>query len=211
MKNVLKGITEFQTELRKQPHPWLSPALMTAQQPEVLMVTCSDSRLLPNAITNTKPGYLFLVRNAGNLLPAAGVGSAEEGTIEYGLRVLGIRHLVVCGHTCCGAMTSLVTSNIEQDDSAIGRWLRNASEVRQWVDERHADEPEQRRVRLAIEKNVLVQLAHARSYPAVKWALEHNDLQLHAWVNDIETAMFYNYDERLARYTDLVTVDEASS
>lgn len=158
------------------------------QKPEVLLVTCADSRVVPHLVTGTGPGDIFVVRNAGNMLPDAGTGSSEEATIEYGIEALGIRHLIVCGHTHCGAMRGLIDGVALP---AVHEWLKSAEQTRT----RLARRDDEDQLSAAVEENVIVQLERARLFPAVAAALEAKKLTLHGWVYDIETTHFRTYDD----------------
>src|SRR5690606_23744849 len=150
---------------------------------------CSDSRIVPHLVTNTGPGAIFVLRNAGNMRPEPGIGSSEEASIEYGVDVLGIPHLIVCGHTHCGAMKGLL-GGVELP--AVNEWLKACVDVRKRAAARHdAETP----LIAAIEENVLVQLERARRLPSVAKAIERGKLALHGWVYDIETTTFRGYDD----------------
>lgn len=166
------------------------------QKPEVLLVTCADSRIVPHLVTGTGPGDIFVVRNAGNMLPDAGTGSSEEATIEYGIEALGIRHLIVCGHTHCGAMRGLIDGVALP---AVHEWLKCAEETRT----RLARRDDEDRLSAAIEENVIVQLERARLFPCVAAALKAGKLTLHGWVYDIETTHFQKYDDESGAFVPL--------
>lgn len=168
---------------------WPGPQLIGGQQPEILLVTCSDSRVVPHLATRSGPGRIFVIRNAGNMLPDEGTGSSEEATIEYGVRVLRIPHLLVCGHTHCGAMKGLLDG--VEGMPALRRWLRAGRDTQQAL----GNSSERRDpLRAAVERNVLVQLERARAYPVVQEALEAGALELHGWVFDIGTGAFSCWD-----------------
>lgn len=185
MQRLLQGIREF---YRTGPS-YSTKDIGKGQTPEVLLITCSDSRIVPHLVTNTGPGDIFVLRNAGNMLPEPGVGSSEEASIEYGIDVLEIPHLIVCGHTHCGAMKGLL-SGVELP--AVTEWLKASGDVRARAADRHdAESP----LIAAIEENVLVQLERARRLPSVAKALERGKLALHGWVYDIEASTFRVYDD----------------
>ena len=104
MEKVISGLVQFKSssfEDRKE----LFAELANGQSPEVLFITCADSRIDPNLVTQTEPGDLFIIRNAGNIVPPhTRVAGCVTASIEYAVAVLGIKHIVVCGHSDCGAM-----------------------------------------------------------------------------------------------------------
>src|SRR5688572_23816374 len=106
MRQLIEGIHRFQSGVFG-PQRDLFQRLAQKQEPDALFITCSDSRVEPNLMTQTKPGDLFILRNAGNLVPAWGTYGAEAATIEYAIEALGIEDIIVCGHTHCGAMAAI--------------------------------------------------------------------------------------------------------
>ena len=107
MRNLVEGIHRFQRGMFGAQRD-LFRRLVEGQEPEALFITCSDSRIVPNLITQTLPGDLFILRNAGNIVPPAGIPSGEAGTIEYAVEALAVSDIIVCGHTHCGAMKAVI-------------------------------------------------------------------------------------------------------
>src|SRR5207248_9653519 len=133
-----------------------------------LFITCSDSRVQPNLLTQTEPGDLFVLRNAGNLIPPHGAArGGEAATIEYAVSALGIEDIIVCGHSRCGAVRGLLHPEDLGNLPAMAEWLRHADATGQIVRELygHLDPPA--RWTVAVEENVLVQLEHLRTHPAI--------------------------------------------
>nr|MBA3924157.1 carbonic anhydrase [Nostocaceae cyanobacterium] len=111
MKKLIKGLREFKANYVST-HQELFEQLSQGQKPRVLFITCSDSRIDPNLITQAQLGELFVIRNAGNIVPPFGATNGGEGaTIEYAVQALGIRQIIVCGHSHCGAMKGLMKLN----------------------------------------------------------------------------------------------------
>ena len=109
MDKILDGVRRFRDTVFAEQRS-LFERLARKQDPQALFITCSDSRINPNLITSTEPGDLFILRNAGNIIPPYGAANGGEGaTIEYAIAVLGVRHIIVCGHSHCGAMQALLT------------------------------------------------------------------------------------------------------
>src|SRR3954469_10809519 len=108
MDKILDGVRRFRDTVFAEQRT-LFERLARQQAPQALFITCSDSRIDPNLITQSEPGDLFILRNAGNLIPPYGAASGGEGaTIEYAVAVLEIPNIIVCGHTRCGAMSALI-------------------------------------------------------------------------------------------------------
>ena len=104
--------------------------LASGQRPPTLFITCSDSRIVPELLTQTEPGDLFVLRNAGNLVPPYSAPlSGEAATIEYAVKVLKVEHIVVCGHSHCGAITGLLRPETLKDLPAVAEWLAHAEQL----------------------------------------------------------------------------------
>jgi len=195
MLKLVQGIHHFQSNLFSSQRA-LFERLADGQNPDALFITCSDSRINPNLITQTEPGELFIVRNAGNIVPPHGhfVGG-EEATIEFALVHLGIRDVIVCGHSHCGAVKALVSGeSIREALPATHAWLGHAEATRRIVKEKYQHLSSTDRVNVAIQENVLVQLENLRTHPAVAAGLARGDLKLHGWVYKIETGQIFAYD-----------------
>lgn len=186
MKNIFDGIQKFQTSKYPEMEN-LFEKLGGGQEPEVLFITCSDSRIDPHLITTTLPGDLFVIRNAGNLVPVHGeeVGG-ESATLEYAVSALKVKHIVVCGHSGCGAMGALMAGpEATKDLPLVGRWLEQAEPTRLAVKKMSEGLDSDQCTQLAVEQNVLQQLENLMTYPAVKKAVEAGELELHGWVYEI--------------------------
>ena len=195
MQHLIHGIHQFQTE-DFGPLQGLFEGLAEGQRPETLFITCSDSRIDPNLLTRSRPGDLFILRNAGNIVPPnSATPNGEAATIEFAVAGLGVTDIVVCGHTHCGAMKGLLHPEQVAPLPAMAAWLSHAETTRRIIDDHYghlADDGA--RLLAAIEENVLVQLEHLRTLPAVASRLRRGDLRLHAWVYHIESGEVFAYD-----------------
>lgn len=172
---LTKGIEAFQASVYPEMQQNFE-ALEAGQSPETLFITCSDSRINPHLVTQTQPGELFVIRNAGNIVPLPGTGElAVEATIQYAVDVLKVKHIVVCGHSHCGAVTGLLNLDSLETLPAIQTWVKKSSAVLEQLED-SSD------VNDAIDKNVLLQLQHLMEYPYVAAAVEDGRLDLHGWV-----------------------------
>lgn len=205
MQKLVTGIHRFQSRMEHSQRQ-LFRKLSRGQSPETLFISCSDSRVVPDLFTNARPGELFVLRNAGNLVPPVGAGGGEEATIEYAVEVLGVRDVVICGHTDCGAMKALLNPTLAERAPAVRAWLRHADGTRRILDETYPDVTGDARVTLAVEENVLVQLENLRTLPSVAARLADGSLRLHGWVFKIATSEVFAYDETSSQY---IPVQEA--
>jgi len=196
MEKVLKGLLRFQKEVFSKKKA-LFASLSKQQKPTVLFVTCSDSRIDPSLLTQTNPGDLFIIRNAGNLIPTYGAAiGGGTATIEYGAAVLQVKDIIVCGHTDCGAMKGLLHPEKLQDLPAVQAWLQHAETTVRLVKDHCAHLKGDELFAAAIRENVLVQLDHLKTHPAVATRLRKGDLRLHGWVYSIGTGEVWVYDEQ---------------
>jgi carbonic anhydrase len=190
MTRLLRGALDFQRRVfgTKQS---LFGRLAKGQRPPELFITCSDSRINPNLLTQTDPGELFILRNAGNLVPPHGTPvGGEEATVEYAVNALKVRDIIVCGHSFCGAVQGLLNPAALASLPCVAEWLTHARAILPQLE----GEPAESRVNRAIELNVLLQLEHLRSHPPVAAALSARKLRLHGWVYQFETGDVRIYD-----------------
>ena len=194
MQKLIRGIQKFQQETFKEMGK-LFEELAVKQNPDVLFITCSDSRVDPTLLTDTDPGELFILRNAGNIVPPHGSPSVgEAATIEYAVVGLNVKHIIVCGHTQCGAMGGLLQSDALAEMPIVANWLRHADATKQIMKDHYQHLSGKELTMAAAEENVLVQLDHLRTIPAVATRLLTGDIKLHGWMYRFETAEVFEYD-----------------
>ena len=167
MDKVISGLAKFQDEVYPE-HRELFETLASGQSPETLFITCSDSRIDPCMLTQTKPGEIFIIRNAGNIVPAYGemIGGVSA-TIEYAIMALKVKDIIICGHSDCGAMRALLNPQSVSHLPAVSAWLRQAESARFVVQENHSHLSGPELVTAMIEQNVLAQLDNLRTHPSV--------------------------------------------
>lgn len=204
MKKLLKGIAEFR-RVRRPDYAETFARLALEQKPDALMVCCSDSRVAPNVFASTEPGDLFVVRNVGNMIPPCGQDGcstsdeSEAAAVEFAVRVLGVKDIIVCGHSECGAMRCLCDGTSPPNAPNFGAWIRHGNEALErlrtggWL-KADAKRPPLAPQNLLSQLNVAVQLEHLRSYPAVRDAEKEKRLSLHGWWFDIAGADVYALD-----------------
>lgn len=204
MQKLVEGIHQFQNGIFSSKQQ-LFEGLVEAQHPLALFITCSDSRINPNLLTQTEPGELFILRNAGNIIPPYGaIAGGEAATIEYAVSVLNVKDIVVCGHSHCGAMAGLLDQSQIEKLTAVRSWLSHAESTLRIIEENytHITNPDAR-LTATVEENVLVQLENLRTHPSVAAALSRQSLNLHGWVYKFETGQVFSFHPEEAQFLPL--------
>jgi carbonic anhydrase len=200
MQKLVQGIHHFQANVFAS-HRDLFRRLADGQAPDALFITCSDSRINPNLITCTEPGDLFILRNAGNIVPPHGAANGgEAATIEFAVAALRVKDVIVCGHSHCGAMKGLLDPDQVRELPTVAAWLKHAEATRWIMREKYPQLQGQPLLTATVEENVLVQLENLRTHPSVAAGLVRGDLKLHAWVYKIETGEVFAYDPERGQF-----------
>lgn len=203
MQKLIRGLHHFQQHVFR-PQREFFENLAKGQRPEVLFICCSDSRISPNLLTQTGPGELFIVRNAGNIVPPHSHDpGGEAATIEYAVEALGVTDIIVCGHSMCGAMKAIVQPELLENMPIVKVWLENAETTRRIIRGSYGHLTGNDLLNVVVAENVLVQIEHLRTQPAVAAALARGAVRLHAWVYAIETGEVYAYDPERGQYEQL--------
>ena len=204
MQKIVDGIRDFQSRGFAE-HKTLFEELRNGQSPQALFITCSDSRIDPNLLTQTKPGELFIQRTAGNIVPPYGaVSGGEAATIEYAVAALKVKDIIVCGHSHCGAMAGLLKPESLSGLPAVGAYLNHAAATSRIIDENYPDlKDDEGRLHKAVEENVLVQIENLRTHPSVAAALARGEVSLHGWVYRFETGEVFTYDPEAMAFTSI--------
>ncbi|MGB3650460.1 MAG: carbonic anhydrase [Rivularia sp. (in: cyanobacteria)] len=202
MKKLVKGLREFKANYYSI-HRELFEQLSHGQKPRVLFITCSDSRVDPNLITQAGVGELFVIRNAGNIIPPFGATNGGEGaTIEYAVQALGINQIIVCGHSNCGAMKGLMKLNkLQSDMPLVFDWLKYAESTRRLVLDHYSEYEGEDLLEIMIAENVLTQIDNLRTYPVIHSKLYQKQVSIYAWIYQIETGEILAYDPITHSYT----------
>src|SRR6185503_4809612 len=158
MQKLVKGIHSFQRGFFASHRSLFEQLAETGQQPETLFITCSDSRVVPNLITNAAPGELFIVRNVGNVVPTMDLPGGTAAAIQYAVEVLNVENIIICGHTQCGAVQAILHPEGMEKLEYLKRWLAQTSNVRKVIEERYSDLGPEDRAIAAVQENVLTQL-----------------------------------------------------
>jgi carbonic anhydrase len=199
MQKLLEGVHRFQQREFGRYKEVFRRLSREGQKPHTLFITCADSRVVAELITQSKPGDLFVIKNIGNIVPPADVDTGYNSTgagIEFAVDVLGVTDVVVCGHSQCGAITALMNPEGRPTElNHLSNWISLADPVRDAInrDYNHLQTPLDR-IRAAEEENVLFSIERLHSYPSVTRKLQEGTLRLHAWFFKIDTAELFGYD-----------------
>ncbi len=207
MKKLLAGIRDFHDRVRPAYRERFAH-LALGQSPDCLFIACSDSRVVPNLFASTDPGDLLVLRNVGNIVPPFHAASGAEGSagaaVEFATLSLGVRDIVICGHSSCGAMRAVLDHDRPEDAPALDRWLEELAPSRA----RLLAEPGLATGRPEIDRlsqaHVLQQIDHLRSYPAVADRLAEGRITLHAWWFDLANAEVLAFAPHEHAFTSLV-------
>ncbi len=203
MQKLIQGIHQFQ-QADFLPLQGLFAQLAKGQTPETLFITCSDSRIDPNLLTQSRPGDLFILRNAGNIVPPHGAANGgEAATIEFAVAALGVKDIIICGHSHCGAMQGLLQPELVAALPTVSAWLSHAETTRRIVRDNYKHLDGVRLLTATIEENVLVQLENLRTLPSVASRLAAGNLKLHGWVYKIETGEVFAFDHESGQFLPL--------
>jgi carbonic anhydrase len=190
LEQLKDGVRKFRSEVYPQRAEMYVQAAAEPQKPHTLFITCADSRIDPNEMTSTGTGEVFVTRNIGNMVPAYGeMLGGVSAVIEFAVGALGVKHVVVCGHSECGAMKALLTPESVEKLPTVKSWLKNAHAaltVSKSLHQRNADDTADRPlIEVLTEQNVLLQLQHLKTHPSVAGALAAGKLTVSGWVYDI--------------------------
>jgi len=197
-KKLIDGYRKFRERYRSD-HEVFDRLAEEGQEPKVMWIGCSDSRVVPELITGADPGELFIFRNIANVVPPASSAACATGAaIEYAVLHLGVDHIVVCGHTECGGIAALAADPDPENEPHIVSWLELAQPAREAVlaagvadDEIYIE---------TIKTNVLQQLDNLRSYPCVTEAERARRLSLHGWLYELHTGVIRAHDAATGRW-----------
>ena len=195
MKQLLKGVVKFKHDVFPSQQVKFE-GLASSQSPRILFITCSDSRIDPSLITQTSPGELFICRNAGNIVPPHEKNSGGTvASIEFAVAALGVKDIVVCGHTDCGAIKGAMNPEALSTLPHVSDWLAHTEGAVATVKARRGDLTAENLAEVTRE-NVVLQLRHLMTHPAVLAATARGQAQLHGWVYDIGHGDIKCYDWR---------------
>jgi carbonic anhydrase len=203
MEYLFDGVKEFNAKDFLE-YKELFSNIGKSQKPHTLFIGCSDSRIVPNLITKTLPGELFVIRNIANIVPYYRETEeyvASTSCIEYAVKVLGVGNIVVCGHSNCGGCNALLKEDAELAHIPHTRkWLQLAQRVKDRVVAEGIIDPEEREWRTE-QLNVIEQMNHLITYPYIKERFRNNEIRIYGWYYIIETGEVFNYDKDARAFT----------
>jgi carbonic anhydrase len=208
MQKLIQGVHNFQTQEFRSYSGLFRRLASEGQAPHTLFVTCADSRVQAELITCSKPGDLFVVKNVGNIVPAASVSgpNSTAAAVEFAIESLGVTDIVLCGHTQCGAMAALVRGIPHAEHQPhLAEWLEQAQAVREAVSRNYPDVTDLSHLEILMaQENVLFGLENLKTYRAVQQALEKEKIRLHGWMFQIRSAKLFAYDSSSGQFEAMV-------
>ena len=208
MEKLIDGVHQFRAQEFGKYRKLFRKLASDGQNPHTLFITCADSRVLAELITQSKPGDLFVVKNIGNIIPPADVTGSTNSTaaaIEFAVGTLGVQDIVVCGHSQCGAISALMLGVRNPAETPhLCSWLELAAPVRATIEQKYAHLTGEQRLTAAAQENTLFALENLRTYPCVQAGVEKGSLHLHAWFFKIATAELFDYDPESMQFVPLV-------
>lgn len=205
MDRLLMGLHQFHTQFGHERQFYSK--LAAGQHPSALFIGCSDSRVDPSIITQAGLGELFVMRNAGNIVPCYGASNGgEPATIEYAVDVLGVKDIIVCGHSGCGAIQAMLAPESLAKLPLVKEWLNHAEATRRIITENYANLSVEAQLAVAVSEHVLVQIENLQTHPSVAVRLQRGELSLHAWVYQMKTGEVLAYSSEDGKFTALTSL-----
>ncbi|MEN3747360.1 carbonic anhydrase [Sphingomonas sp. HF-S3] len=201
MNELIGRVYGFSKEVFSNQSDLYSKLATHGQSPKALMISCADSRVVPEHIMQAAPGDLFVCRNAGNIVPPfATQNGGVSSTVEYAVEALKVRDIIVCGHSDCGAMKALMNPEMLNGMPNVAAWLRHSHAAQSVVERGYPELENGESVRAASLENVVVQIAHLRTHPSVATAIARGELALHGWFFDIGAGAVLALDGQSGRF-----------
>ena len=204
MNDVIGRVFDFEKQVFPNQHALYSKLATHGQSPKALMISCADSRIVPEHIMQADPGDLFVCRNAGNIVPpyATQMGGVSA-TVEYAVMALGVRDIIVCGHSDCGAMKAVANPSGLAAMPNVAAWLRHSNAAASVVDGSYPALTDGERVRAVSLENIVAQLNHLRTHPSVAAGIARGEIALHGWFVDIHAGQVLGLDGETGRFVTL--------
>ncbi len=215
---LMRGVSAFQNTLTDEIHFIYDQLSQQGQNPDTCLITCADSRVMPELLTQGKPGELFTLRNVGNMIPhfhplpqkdsaqeslaPIAPSSAELAGLEFALEGLGVKNIIICGHSDCGAMKVLLSPS--ETLTHVNHWVYSQAHFPDYT-VHLTRKPDDSELTFVTQRNVLIQLEKLKTYPIVQQKLAHDDLALHAWYFDFQHKKVFVYEPSCEQFVDLKT------
>jgi carbonic anhydrase len=211
-KRLLDGLERFHREVYPEHEGAYRRVMKDGQKPHTLFITCADSRIVPEMLTQSGPGEIFVCRNIGNIVPAYGeMMGGVSAIVEYAVAALEVHHVVVCGHTGCGAMIGLLHPDKLEKLPVVKSWLRNGEAALAVSKTRKTGTDEDSALQALIEENVLVQMHNLQTHPSIAGRMAQGSLALSGWVYDIANGTVSIYDEEQRKFLPAAPHEHAAS
>lgn len=206
-KKYIESLKSFREDFFRENRN-LFKQLEEGQSPDTMMITCSDSRIVPHLKTGAYPGDMFLFRNMGNFVPPYQEGKDDTtgvaAFLEYGTQMLGAKHIIVMGHTNCGAIKGIFKkSEAVEKSSFIKSWLRNGESVKRIVIENIGEDGGDRTVEMGFRENVKLQVENIRSFPFIRDAIQKKQITIHGWLYDVKSGGVHYLDDKNGEFQPL--------
>ena len=204
MNELIGRVFSFETHVFPNESALYNQLASQGQSPKALMISCADSRIVPEHIMQAQPGDLFVCRNAGNIVPPyASMLGGVSATVEFAVAALGVRDIIICGHTDCGAMKALAYPDGLEAMPNVAAWLKHGSAAQTVVNSCQGHLEGEDRIRAMIYENVIAQLSNLRTHPSVARAMAAGEMSLHGWVVDIHAGQVLGLDGETGKFTPL--------
>ena len=204
MNEVIGRVFSFEKQVFPNQSALYARLVHDGQSPKALMISCADSRVAPEHMMQAQPGDLFVCRNAGNIVPPfSQANGGVSSTVEYAVMALGVRDIIVCGHSDCGAMKALGNTEALGAMPNVAAWLRHSTAAHHVVTAGYPELGERERVRAVSLENVVAQLAHLRTHPSVAAGIARGEIALHGWFLDIHAGQILALDGTTGRFVTL--------
>ena len=177
------------------------------QSPQTLFIGCSDSRIIPELVLSVRPGDLFVIRLAGNFVPPYNALDVDgvAATLQFAVEVLNVRHIIVCGHSHCGAIKGLYEQLDPNKFGLLKRWIQFGEQAKKMALLTTSPTiPKEELYSITEKLSVIYQLEHLMSYPFVEKRVDDGKLQLHGWYFAIESGELTYYDPEQYRFKPLI-------
>lgn len=202
MNELIGRVFDFEKQVFPNQSALYAKLATDGQSPKALMISCADSRVVPEQIMQAAPGDLFVCRNAGNIVPPfSQANGGVTSTVEYAVMVLGVRDIIICGHSGCGAMKAVANPETLAGLPNVAAWLRHADAAQKVVEDGYPNIDPVAKVQAVALENVVSQLAHLRTHPSVASAIARGEMALHGWFVDIHEGVILGLDGLTGRFS----------
>ncbi|MDF0486906.1 carbonic anhydrase [Sphingomonas sp. H39-1-10] len=201
MNELIGRVFSFEKTVFPNQSALFGQLVRDGQSPKALMISCADSRIVPEQVLQANPGDLFVCRNAGNIVPPYGeMLGGVSATVEYAVMALGVRDIIVCGHSDCGAMKAVANPKGLDAMPNVASWLKHSAAAESVVSSGYSELSPSERVHAIALENVVAQIAHLRTHPSVAAGIARGEISLHGWLVDIHAGQVLGLDGTTGRF-----------